>query len=571
MLRRRTAFNMDRITKNLLDEFSNEMSISHLPEDKRFEHFACYLTVRKHYGQSFSTDDLVMGSGGDGGIDAIGIIVNGTLVSDPESIEDQFGKADYIEATFVFVQAERSSSFDSGKLGTFSFGVKDFFEETPKLVRNRELKLFGQVVEEIFKKSGKFIRGRPNCRLYYVTTGKWVNDANLIARRDAACADILDTKLFSEASIEFIDADRIMALYNQSRTGITKEFEFVNRTDIPRIPGVDQAYLGFLPAQQFLPLITDDSGELLRSVFYDNVRDFQDYNEVNSEIKDTLTSEARSRFVLMNNGVTIIARSLVSANARFTIGDYQIVNGCQTSHVVFEQAENLDSSVMIPVRLIGTQDEEIIQAIVRATNRQTEVKEEQFIAFSEFTKKLEAFFGTFDERQRLYFERRSGQYNRVPIEKTRVITQQTMIRTFAAMILREPHRTVKSYKSLSDRVGDDIFDLSHKLELYHASAFAYYKLEFYWRASKIDLKYKVARYQIIMAMFVVFDRSPLPPLNSRNIEKRASSFVSALSQSSKCDEIIGDAVKVIEQVSGGNLDRDSVNEQRFTEAILQVR
>ncbi len=44
---------MDLITRNLLDEFSSEYSISALPEDERFEHFAGFVTVRRHYSESF--------------------------------------------------------------------------------------------------------------------------------------------------------------------------------------------------------------------------------------------------------------------------------------------------------------------------------------------------------------------------------------------------------------------------------------------------------------------------------------------------------------------------------------
>jgi hypothetical protein len=67
---------MDRITKALLDEFSASFELTDLSESVRFEHFAAYLTVRRHYSEtSFNTDELVTGSGGDTGIDAIAIIV----------------------------------------------------------------------------------------------------------------------------------------------------------------------------------------------------------------------------------------------------------------------------------------------------------------------------------------------------------------------------------------------------------------------------------------------------------------------------------------------------------------
>jgi hypothetical protein len=64
---------MDRITESLLHEFSIENTIESLPEDQRFEHFAGYVTVRRHFSQTFDTFDIVTGGGADTGIDAIAI------------------------------------------------------------------------------------------------------------------------------------------------------------------------------------------------------------------------------------------------------------------------------------------------------------------------------------------------------------------------------------------------------------------------------------------------------------------------------------------------------------------
>lgn len=89
----------------------------------------------------------------------------------------------------------------------------------------------------------------------------------------------------------------------------------------------------------------------------------------------------------MNNGVTVIAKTLRTTGNRFYIEDYQIVNGCQTSHILFDQRDVIDTSVMVPLRLISTKDEDVIGSIIKATNRQTEVKEEQLLALSDFQKK----------------------------------------------------------------------------------------------------------------------------------------------------------------------------------------
>ena len=65
---------MDRIAESLFQEFSDEHGISHLPEDKRFEHFASFVTTRRHFSETFDTSDVITGSGSDTGIDAIAVL-----------------------------------------------------------------------------------------------------------------------------------------------------------------------------------------------------------------------------------------------------------------------------------------------------------------------------------------------------------------------------------------------------------------------------------------------------------------------------------------------------------------
>jgi len=113
---------MDRITTSLLSEFCSENDLESQPEHRQFEHFACYLAVNRNYTETFDTADVVTGGGNDLGIDGIACIVNGTLVTDPDLIRELADTNGYIDAIFVFVQADRSSSFESAKLGTFAPG-----------------------------------------------------------------------------------------------------------------------------------------------------------------------------------------------------------------------------------------------------------------------------------------------------------------------------------------------------------------------------------------------------------------------------------------------------------------
>ena len=276
---------MDRITKALLDEFVQQNSLQTLPEDKAFEHFSAYLITSSHYSESFSSDDITVGAGGDCGIDCIAVITNGTIVTEPEEIDDLATTNGYLDVTFIFAQAERSASFETAKIGQFAFGVRDFFSETPQLPQNDKVQLYSRISKEVFERSRLFKKGNPQCMLYYVTTGKWTNDQNLSVRRDGARKDVEDLGLFRKVGFECVDADWLQRLYRESQNAVATEIVFAQRTVIPEIPGVEQAYLGLLPASQFLKIVENDNSEVLTSIFYDNVRHWQDWNPVNTEMR----------------------------------------------------------------------------------------------------------------------------------------------------------------------------------------------------------------------------------------------------------------------------------------------
>jgi AIPR protein len=564
---------MDRITQSLLVEFSSEHNIDSLREDLQFEHFTGYVTVRRHYGETFDSGDIVVrdndnDGGGDTGIDAIAILVNGTLITDQEVFEDLNENSGSLDVIFIFVQAERSSSFETAKIGQFSYGVQDFFRPQPTLPRNQAIKDAAALMAAIYAQASKFKRANPICRLYYITTGRWIADQALEARRLAAIADLQSSQLFSDVDFSCLGASDIQRLYSQTRNAISREFLFSSRVEIPEMPGVTEAYLGHIPASQFLSMIRDDDGEIIPTIFYDNVRDWQEYNPVNTEIRETLDSDKRSRFVLMNNGITIIARTMQHTGSRFQIEDFQIVNGCQTSHVIFDNRDLINDAVSIPLRLIATQDEEVIEDIIRATNRQTEVKTEQFFAVTEFAKQLEIFFQSYPVPRKLFYERRSRQYDRLSVEKTRIVTPTNLIRAFAAMFLGEPHQTMRSYRLLSRRVGTDIFADGHRLEPYYVAAFALYRLEYMFRNYRLLTAFKLARYQLLLAARLLADPSPLPRMNAREMERYCQRLSELLADSDEAEKLFDRAAEVVKSCVDGAFDRDTIHTQPFTEKVI---
>lgn len=130
-----------------------------------------------------------------------------------------------------------------------------------------------------------------------------------------------------------------------------------------------------IPFTEFLKIVADDE-EILLNVFEDNVRDFQgDNNDVNGGIASTINSNDSEIFSVLNNGVTIVASSISPTGDQFTITDYQIVNGCQTSNVLYNNRHGSNiSKVNVPIKLIATTDDEVKTRITLATNNQTPIR-----------------------------------------------------------------------------------------------------------------------------------------------------------------------------------------------------
>ena len=508
---------MDRIVQSYIDDFLKSQQIDEKDSSKQFEMFSSYCAVAQQYTEVFDLNDILTGAGGDCGIDGIAIIANGTIISSKEEVDDLIelnkGLSDML---FVFIQSKTSSGFSSGEMGTFGAGVVDFFSETPQFVRNQFIQEKSDLINYIFSKAVHF-KSKPCCFLYYVTTGKWVDDQNCVARKNMIIHDLEELDLFKEVQFIPVDVKLIQKYYRNTIDVIETEIDFSQKVLLPDIPKIKQSYLGYVDYEEYLKLIVGDNGEIRKNVFYDNVRDYQGDNEVNIEIAETIKS-ASNKFILLNNGVTIICKKLTNLRNKFTLTDYQIVNGCQTSNVLYYNKEFINGNLQIPIKLIETLDEDTVNNIIKATNRQTQVTNEQLIALNEFHRQLEAFYQTFSGTQKLYYERRSKQYNYMTeVEKVRIVTISTQIKAAAAMFFDKPHLASRYYGRLLKSV-DGIFNEEHKLSPYYTCAYLLYKLEYLFRNKLLPAQYRKFRYHILMLIKYDFSDGKVPNLNSNKME-----------------------------------------------------
>jgi hypothetical protein len=562
---------MDKITKSLLDTFSEQNELDQLDEPMQFEHFANYSITSKLNRSSFELEDIHTGSGGDCGIDGLCLIVNGKIVTDIDELTEVIEGPRHLDADIVFIQAKTTSSFNGSDIGSFIHGVKDFLSDTPRLVQNDRIRQMKSLWDGVISKSSYMINRRPNCRLYYVCTGKWIEDQNLRAIIDSGQKEIESIGIFDDVTIVPYGAIDIQKLYHETKNKLQTTITFQNRIALPDINDVKEAYLGVIPFYEYVKLIQDEN-QTIHSIFDDNVRDFQgDNNSVNKKIKGTLTSGKFDLFCVLNNGVTLVASSIIPAANRFTLRDYQIVNGCQTSHVLHEcqQIPGIEA-VSVPIKIVVTENDDIKTEITLATNSQTEIKAEQLEALSVFQKRLELYFDAEKSAIKLLYERRSQQYNSTPgIKRTQIISIPTEIKSFASMFLRSPHLVSGYYGTIVNRFKGQIFAEEHKFSPYFVSALCYFRIEQFFRSGELSSDYKKVRFHIMMIVKMIEMGIENDPLNSNKIDRQCEEFKNTLLDDKKALDAFLLATQIFNK-SGIDLGKKQYKSESETELLIKA-
>lgn len=563
---------MDRITQSFINELLETEELTPQGESKDFERLANYSIISNEYNKTFDLNFVTIGEGNDTGIDGIAIIVNGLLVESIEEVDDLIEKNGAIEVEYLFIQSKTSPSFSGSDMNTFIFGVKDFFADVNKLIRNESLQKFCDIANHIYDNAPK-LKYNPLCKLFYVTTGKWVGDVNLTAIIESGREDLESTNLFDEVHIIPVGARDLATYYRKTKESISTTINFSNRITIPEINGISEAYIGLIPYEEFIKIVSSEEQNLL-NVFEDNVRDFQgENNDVNYGIAATITNSGSEIFSVLNNGITIVASKISPTGNQFTITDYQIVNGCQTSNVLFNNRENKNTSnVVIPIKLIATEDDEIKTRITLATNNQTPIKKEQLASLTQFQRSLEQYYNSYQGDYKLYYERRAKQYNSdTTVIKSRVITLPIQIKSFAAMFLNEPHNVTSFFGMIVKKLNDgkiQIFDSEHLHITYYTAAYTYYKLETFFKRGLIDSSFRKVKFHLLLLFRLINKKEDMPRLNARKIEAYCQPLIDILSDDEKALKAFKKCCKVIDNADFDKSDKQDVKLVSKTKALI---
>ncbi len=541
---------MNPVNRAQMSEFSKNFALQGENESDQFELYSVFSILNGGSGENVDPFNAHL-KGTEFGLDAVAIIVQGKLVTNADEASAAIGDNTNPSVEFYFFQSKTSSKFDYGDISKFFYGVNEFFSGEIK-GESEQIDDLLSAKEYIYSNAVK--RRNPGISLYYSTTGNYENNARIERLIENTRNGLSELNIFDATKIEInlIGAGNLQRLYRAAVTASEVQIEFAKNIVLPKHPGVQEGFLGYLAASELLKIVSlyDEDNEISginKSVFFDNIRDYNPTSKINKEIAESLAAGEHENFIYRNNGITVVAKSVRRVGDTFTIEDFQVVNGCQTSNVIFHNKDSIDG-VQIPFRLIGTKDEDFIFSIISGTNKQNPVRDEQFWSLLPFMKNLEEFSRKEDDQKHIYLERRENQYRSEAIEKARVVQMQPFFKAVTATLIGLPHRAARNYRTeIKDR-ADKLFAETQDVRPCYAAAYLHYRLEFLWRNQKIDSDTKIYRFYIMdAAARQVLGNSAFEKLSSRDQVKFSEKLVDFASDEKKMAKVVSTVEKVLDK------------------------
>lgn len=530
---------LNKVLQGMLNDFKNGYIFEKLELSKEFEYFVNYLIISRFHPDAFNDsgdlDRVVVDEKSQFGLDAIAFIINGNLVLSKDDIPI-YARSKKLDVDILFIQTKTEEKCDTGDLLKTIQATKNFFEDFNAITeKNSNIINAKEIYDELFDYDNfRYCTSQsPKCHIYYVTTANdWEKNIvdNICSSGEKDLSSLSDIK---NVDIQVLGKEYIIDAYNEIKNSISVQINLKNCITLDRIDGVKEAYIGYLTGDDYLKIICDSNGDIRRRIFYENVRDYQGIeNNVNKEIRNTITTEkTRGQFILLNNGVTIITKSVTSLGANiYELSDFQIVNGCQTSNEIYNCREYA-SDIFVPVKIIYTTDTDIISSIVKATNRQSPVPEEAFVALNKYHKELQLLFSEYSKEMPLemFYERRSGEADDIKEKKGQyqIVTLHGIIRAFESVYCQNPNMVYGTnpaniLKSQSNR----LFCKSHKQEIYYLASYLFVKFVSMQQEGIFSRHDYALRFYVIMVVrALMIGEMKVPDLSSNAMDKENKKMI----------------------------------------------
>lgn len=234
---------------------------------------------------------------------------------------------------------------------------------------------------------------------------------NLVSKQKTDYENITGNSL----EVDIMTASKIALLYENNIRDKWCDFKLKYKKSLnPFSDDISKVYSGYVSLLDVY--ITFNS--IKDKVFEGNVRYLNPNSKINDGIKETLSTEERQFFHLLNNGVTIFCKQCndTTTNDFFDIKNGTIINGAQTVGTIINYLESLTDDKrdtykdqFLFFRIVQVNDhKEIMDKMVYTLNTQNEMKSSYSISNEVSLKILQK---RFNEETKYFLELKNNEFN----------------------------------------------------------------------------------------------------------------------------------------------------------------
>ena len=511
--------NAQILLENLIEqEFRNNDNYSNISE--YFEFFSASQILKNQGLSDDEVDNGIVGKGLDGGCDSIYLFLNNLLIT-PDVVEHISAPKDSI-LEMIIIQSKKTTSFGEDavmKWKTISGNLLDLSKTTDFTARyNADILEAFTTFRDTYT---RLITSRVKLkfRFYYATLASELHP-NVIQQAE----ELKDTikGLFPNAVVEvtFVDSDTLFEMYN----AVIENRVNLKFADIPISPN-QKNYVALVDLKSYFNFIVNDEGDVRKSFFDSNVRDYQGKNNVNSSISETLHRADDNDFWWLNNGVTVLASEATLVNNReLQIVNPEIVNGLQTSMEIYnyfsENREALESEKRsILLRIIVPDNEESRDQIIFATNNQTNIPKATLRVTDPIHLQIEMYF----KSRGLFYDRRKNYYKNQGHKPAEIVGVSFLAQCLITIFLKKPDyaRARPSTLLNDEKTYNELYEKNNNLEVFYRVALLGKKIQKnvrsgsdYSSAEKSDILY----YVLYAVIADVLGKRNITPADIKNLD-----------------------------------------------------
>ena len=512
--------NAQILLENLIEqEFRNNDNYSNISE--YFEFFSASQILKNQGLSDDEVDNGIVGKGLDGGCDSIYLFLNNLLIT-PDVVEHISAPKDSI-LEMIIIQSKKTTSFGEDavmKWKTISGNLLDLSKTTTDFTARYNADIL-EAFTTFRDTYTRLITSRVKLkfRFYYATLASELHP-NVIQQAE----ELKDTikGLFPNAVVEvtFVDSDTLFEMYN----AVIENRVNLKFADIPISPN-QKNYVALVDLKSYFNFIVNDEGDVRKSFFDSNVRDYQGKNNVNSSISETLHRADDNDFWWLNNGVTVLASEATLVNNReLQIVNPEIVNGLQTSMEIYnyfsENREALESEKRsILLRIIVPDNEESRDQIIFATNNQTNIPKATLRVTDPIHLQIEMYF----KSRGLFYDRRKNYYKNQGHKPAEIVGVSFLAQCLITIFLKKPDyaRARPSTLLNDEKTYNELYEKNNDLEVFYRVALLGKKIQRnvrsgsdYSSAEKSDILY----YVLYAVIADVLGKKNITPADIKNLD-----------------------------------------------------